>query len=137
VTGRWFSPGTPVSSTNKTDCHDITEILLIVALNTINLLSQPNMESVVTNLCKKILEFCHYKCSLKGWYLRRIYKPLDVYGVIVFVIFARAAYIFLWYVFFPSSMLTALRMLYVYCSCIMLTAGRIQCVYYSFPRLTA
>jgi hypothetical protein len=28
--------GTPVSSTNKTDCHDITEILLKVALNTIN-----------------------------------------------------------------------------------------------------
>ena len=22
---RWFSPGTPVSSTNETDCHDITE----------------------------------------------------------------------------------------------------------------
>ena len=35
--GRWFSPGTLVSSTNKTDCHDITEILLKVALNTINL----------------------------------------------------------------------------------------------------
>jgi len=33
VTGRWFSPGTPVSSTNKTD--EITEILLKVALNTI------------------------------------------------------------------------------------------------------
>jgi hypothetical protein len=32
VTGRWFSPGPPVSSTNKTDRHDITEILL----NTIN-----------------------------------------------------------------------------------------------------
>ena len=30
--GRWFSPGTSVSSTNKTDCHDITEILLKVAL---------------------------------------------------------------------------------------------------------
>jgi hypothetical protein len=27
--------GTPVSSTNTTDCHDITEILLKVALNTI------------------------------------------------------------------------------------------------------
>jgi poly-D-alanine transfer protein DltD len=25
---RWFSPGTPVSSTNKTDLHDITEILV-------------------------------------------------------------------------------------------------------------
>jgi hypothetical protein len=31
-----FSPGTPVSSTNKTDLHDITEILLKVALNTIH-----------------------------------------------------------------------------------------------------
>ena len=30
------SPGTPVSSTNKTDCHSITEILLQVALNTIH-----------------------------------------------------------------------------------------------------
>jgi len=28
--------GPPVSSTNKTDCHDITERLLKVALNTIN-----------------------------------------------------------------------------------------------------
>ena len=37
MTGRWFSPGTLVSSTNKIDCHDITEILLKVALNTINL----------------------------------------------------------------------------------------------------
>jgi hypothetical protein len=32
VTGRWFSPGTPVSFTNKTDRHDTTEILLKVAL---------------------------------------------------------------------------------------------------------
>jgi hypothetical protein len=37
MAGQWFSPGTPVSSTNKTDCHDITEILLKVALNTITL----------------------------------------------------------------------------------------------------
>jgi hypothetical protein len=28
--------GTPVSSTNKTDCHDIADILLKVVLNTIN-----------------------------------------------------------------------------------------------------
>ena len=35
MTGRWFSPGPPVFSTNKTDRHDITEILLKVALNTI------------------------------------------------------------------------------------------------------
>ena len=35
MTGRRFSSGPPVSSTNKTDCHDITEILLKVAFNTI------------------------------------------------------------------------------------------------------
>ena len=34
--GRWFSPGTPGSSTNKTDHNDIAEILMKVALNTIN-----------------------------------------------------------------------------------------------------
>jgi hypothetical protein len=32
ATGRWFSLGTPVYSTNKTDRHDITEMLLKVAL---------------------------------------------------------------------------------------------------------
>jgi hypothetical protein len=34
-TGQWFSQGTLVSSTNKTNRHDITKILLKVALNTI------------------------------------------------------------------------------------------------------
>jgi hypothetical protein len=33
---RWFSPGPPVSSTNKTDCHDIAEILLKVVLTPLN-----------------------------------------------------------------------------------------------------
>jgi hypothetical protein len=33
--GRWFSPGTPASSTTKTGRHDIAEILLKVALSTI------------------------------------------------------------------------------------------------------
>jgi hypothetical protein len=32
--GRWFSAGTPASSTTKTGRHDIAEILLKVALNT-------------------------------------------------------------------------------------------------------
>jgi hypothetical protein len=39
---QWFSPGTPVSSTNKTDHHGITEILLKVALNTITLILSMN-----------------------------------------------------------------------------------------------
>jgi cobalamin-dependent methionine synthase I len=32
----FIGQGTQVSSTNKTDCHDITEILLKVVLSTIN-----------------------------------------------------------------------------------------------------
>jgi len=36
VHGRWFSPGTPASSTIKTGRHDIAEILLKVALKTKN-----------------------------------------------------------------------------------------------------
>ena len=38
VVGWWFSPGTPVSSTNKTDRHDVAEILLKVVINTLTLL---------------------------------------------------------------------------------------------------
>jgi hypothetical protein len=34
--GRWFSPDTPAFSTTKTGRHDIAEILLQVAVNTIN-----------------------------------------------------------------------------------------------------
>jgi hypothetical protein len=34
VQGRWFSPGTPASSTTKTGRHDIAGILLKVVLNT-------------------------------------------------------------------------------------------------------
>jgi hypothetical protein len=50
ATGWWFSPGSPVSSTNKTDHHDKTEILLKVVLNTITLtLTQiVNLQMVTT-----------------------------------------------------------------------------------------
>ena len=37
ATGRLFSPGTPVSVTNKTYLQDITQLLLKVALNTLTL----------------------------------------------------------------------------------------------------
>ena len=59
ATGQWFSPGTPFSSTNKTDRHDIAEILLKVALNTIN---QPTIRQLVeanidTTLCDKVCQW--------------------------------------------------------------------------------
>jgi hypothetical protein len=65
ATSRWFSPGTPVSSTNKTDRHDITEILLKVGFNTINQPTNPlcatNPESYQvkwkTNICRISRDF--------------------------------------------------------------------------------
>jgi hypothetical protein len=46
ATGRFLSPGTLVSSTNKTDRHDTTEILVKVALNTINQ-TKPNQSDLL------------------------------------------------------------------------------------------
>ena len=50
MAGQWFSPGIPYSSTNKTDRHDITEILLKVALNTIIL--TPTRLVLSINICR-------------------------------------------------------------------------------------
>ena len=45
ATGRWFYPGHPISSTNKTDRHDETETLLKVALN---YTKQTNQQTILT-----------------------------------------------------------------------------------------
>jgi hypothetical protein len=45
-------PGPQVSSTNKTDRHDITEILLKVALNTIKQTNKNKQSKIKTNLMK-------------------------------------------------------------------------------------
>jgi hypothetical protein len=47
------TPGTPVSSNNKTDRHDITEILLKVTLNTITL--------TLTQVCS-VIPMCLFVC---------------------------------------------------------------------------
>ena len=53
-----FSPGTPVSSTNKTDSHGITEILLKVALNTITLTPQINIVLSLLGVCLQVFFLC-------------------------------------------------------------------------------
>jgi hypothetical protein len=54
--GRWFSPDTPASSTTKTGRHDIAEILLKMALNTIKIKNTIKINSNLFDL--KI--FHHY-----------------------------------------------------------------------------
>jgi hypothetical protein len=52
--GRWFSQGIPASSTNETDRHDISEILLKVVLNTIT------MTTPFDNYVIKLKSFMNY-----------------------------------------------------------------------------
>ena len=67
--GWWFFRGTPVSSTNKTDRYDITEILLKVALNTFK---QTN--NIQTWLKSVIVWYINGVCDLIGWKTVRLYK---------------------------------------------------------------
>ena len=60
--GQWFSPGTPVSSTNKTDRHDIAEILLKVVLNTIK---QPNQLYQTNAFIVFFGSTCNNRCNYK------------------------------------------------------------------------
>jgi hypothetical protein len=46
----WFSPGTPASSITKTGRHDIAEILLKVALNTINQSTNNDFQQYFSNI---------------------------------------------------------------------------------------
>ena len=53
--GRWFSLGTPVPSTNKTNYPDITEILLNVTLNAIALTLTQYCNDTKRNWCNDLI----------------------------------------------------------------------------------
>jgi hypothetical protein len=66
----WFPPGTPVSSSNKTDRHDIAEILLKVALSTITLsltLLNGKNEVILLNHYTAIIFFSREHDLLSGY----------------------------------------------------------------------
>ena len=65
--GLWFSPGTQGSSTNKTDHHDIAEIVLKVALNTITL---------TTRICVMLCFFLYRIKVLSEYMLQHFYVPV-------------------------------------------------------------
>jgi hypothetical protein len=73
VAGQWFSPGTTVSCTNKTDCHDVTEILLKVALNTITPRPNPyySLFKIFIESVQKELKICYI-------YIYKINRSSDV-----------------------------------------------------------
>jgi hypothetical protein len=73
ATGQWFSSGTPVSSANKTNRHDIIGILLKVVLNTIN---QTKPLLFISNTCLCVYTQSHGNVSKSGlvvFYVQRAY----------------------------------------------------------------
>jgi hypothetical protein len=73
VHGRWFSPRTPVSSTTKTGRHNIAEILMKVAFNTIN----QSIKSI-TFCIKNSLLPCKYNHLTKLKYVDYSYSHLTL-----------------------------------------------------------
>jgi hypothetical protein len=70
--GWWFSLGTPASSTNKTGRHDITEILLKVALNTKN-------QSISQSFILNKLSLLNTGIGLDLWCLMALSRIFQLY----------------------------------------------------------
>ena len=87
ATGRWFSPGPPVLSTNKTDCHDITEILLMT-LNTIE-------QTSILKVFPFILET--WKSPLDFFFSNILYHQICIHSL--FILFVN-----IYFEIFPNSM---------------------------------
>ena len=64
ATGQWFSPGTLVSSTNKTDRHEITEILLKVASHFCYNLSYNQVSCEDKNTYRSVIFFSYTGYSI-------------------------------------------------------------------------
>jgi hypothetical protein len=75
--GRWFVPATPVSSTNKTERHDITEIVLKVALATMKQISVMLILKTKNNI-----SFNEWKCYYPIQYIKKCWvKLLSDYNI--------------------------------------------------------
>ena len=92
--GRWFSPGHPVSSTNKTDRHHITEILLKVALNTIKPIKKQTRKQIQIYILRLVyLMFpvsydCPFLTALSVFsnvYLSNVLANLDDFTILCYV----------------------------------------------------
>ena len=82
VTGRRFSQRIQVSSTNKTDSHYITEILLKVALSTISLnLTLRNIHIEVGQLCVRSFDTWIYLYFSKTKVVSSTRAHVDVYCI--------------------------------------------------------
>ena len=76
ATGQWFSPGNPVSYTNKTDRHEIIEILMKVALNTITITP---VHCHQFSRCWRNSSFKHKKTSWLSFVQYYVFYELEIH----------------------------------------------------------
>jgi hypothetical protein len=102
---RWFSPGTPASSTTKTGHHDIAEILLKVAL--INQKSKSiiqQIEDVLERMYNKVITSgTYYNLTLpKGVEFVRlqVIEHYTTYNTVIYISFFFFFFFFLYFFFF-------------------------------------
>jgi hypothetical protein len=124
--------GTPDSSTNKTDCHDITEILLKVVLNTITLtllhhhyhlcqfMYHLRLEETFCkeNTVRRSLQKClHpsiyiYKCTSMYQSVIYIYKCTSMYQSVIYIYKCTSMYQSVIYIYKCTSMYQSV--IYIY-----------------------
>jgi hypothetical protein len=77
--GRWFSPGTPASSTTKTGRHDIAEILLKVALKHKKAINQSINQSLSSKHDRKPRQMFSFIPVCKARAQKIIFTAMYVY----------------------------------------------------------
>jgi hypothetical protein len=103
----WFSLDTPVSSTNKTDRHNITVILLKVALTTITL--NPEYNDWIIRVIKHTGIITNHIISVKLPYKYKYTKIAPYPIVLVFLDFLQSPRrIENWFIMFGSEYSTTL-----------------------------
>ena len=99
--GRWFSPGPPVSSTNKKNRHDIAEILLKVALS-ILILVQINKQQDLYKLSIRINKETT-ACSVSYWTVLTKWKHIKQFRYLIFLQFVwkdnKHLLLFAWHIY--------------------------------------
>ena len=78
--GRWFSPGTPASSTTKTGRHGIVEILLKVALNTINHIKSDHLQLLEKGCTWQLkMVIAEQVSQISIWYkTQQLWQPVSI-----------------------------------------------------------
>jgi hypothetical protein len=80
VHGRWFSLGTPASSTTKAGRHDIAEILLKVGLSTKKSINQS--KSIFTSIFVSVVIFVLFVCVLFYLFITEVKMSASIPNII-------------------------------------------------------